>query len=140
MVISNETLEIINYTKDLDTDYNIKLLLLIFLISLSIFLLWYSSKIERKTDISNMIYYITKIFSISVISSIPIYLFLLLRSVDLDILLTYIFVFYGVLLSISMLFVLWWAGQSFLKKFLGVDFSKKRDKIYRDKREYRGAE
>jgi len=37
MVLNNETIELINYSKDLDYDYNIKVCLIAFFILLSIF-------------------------------------------------------------------------------------------------------
>lgn len=140
MVLNNETIELINYSKDIDIDYNIKLFLILFFIVLSIFLLWYSKKIERKTDISNTIYYIVLYISILTIIFIPLYIFLLLRSVSIDILLNYTFILYEVMLIGTCLFVLWWAGQSFLFKVFGIDFKIKKDKSYRDERHYRRAE
>ena len=140
MVLNNETIEIINYSKDIDFDYNIKLFLILFFIALSIFLLWYGRKIERKTDLSNMIYYLTNTISILILTFIPLYFFLLLRSVDSDLLLKYTFVLYGVLLIASCLFVLWFAGQTFLYKYFGVEVKVKQGKIYRQERDYRRAE
>jgi len=140
MVLNNETIEIINYSKDIDFDYNIKLFLILFFIALSLFLLWYSRKIERQTDLSNMIYYLINTISILILTFIPLYFFLLLRSVDSDLLLKYTFVLYGVLLIASCLFVLWFSGQTFLYKFLGVDMKIKKGKQYREERDYRRAE
>ena len=140
MVLNNETIEIINYSKDIDFDYNIKLFLILFFIALSVFLLWYSRKIERQTDLSNMIYYLINTISILILTFIPLYFFLLLRSVDSDLLLKYTFVLYGVLLIASCLFVLWFAGQTFLYKYFGVEVKVKQGKQYREGRDYRRAE
>ena len=140
MVLNNETIEIINYSKDIDFDYNIKLFLILFFIALSVFLLWYSRKIERQTDLSNMIYYLINTISILILTFIPLYFFLLLRSVDSDLLLKYTFVLYGVLLIASCLFVLWFAGQTFLYKYFGVEVKVKQGKQYREERDYRRAE
>lgn len=139
MVLNEDTIELINYSKNIDIDYNIKLFLILFFIALSIFLVWYSKKIERDTDLSNMIYYLTTYISILVIGFIPLYIFLLLRSVDIDLLLKYTFVLYGVIFIGVLLFGLWWATQRFLMLF-GVDFKSKRGKSYRKYRDYRRAE
>ena len=140
MVLNNETIALINYSKDIDIEYNIKLFLIFFFIATSLILLWYSKKIERKTDISNMVYYLTFYISIIIIAFIPLYIFLLLRSVNLDVLLNYVFVFYTVMLIALCLFVLWWSGQSFLYKVFGVEMKIKKGKTYREERDYRRAE
>ena len=140
MVLNNETIALINYSKDIDIEYNIKLFLIFFFIATSLILLWYSKKIERKTDISNMVYYLTLYISIIIIAFIPLYIFLLLRSVSLDVLLNYVFVFYTVMLIALCLFVLWWSGQSFLYKVFGVEMKIKKGKTYREERDYRRAE
>jgi len=140
MVLNNETIALINYSKDIDIEYNIKLFLIFFFIATSLILLWYSKKIERKTDISNMVYYLTFYISIIIIAFIPLYIFLLLRSVSLDVLLNYVFVFYTVMLIALCLFVLWWSGQSFLYKVFGVEMKIKKGKTYREERDYRRAE
>ena len=140
MALNNETIELINYSKDLDFDYNIKLLLITFFIGLSLFLLWYSRKIERKTDISNMMFYFVNITSILIIGFLPLYLFLLVRTVALSVIILYVLLLYKIIFSVGILFILWWSGQTFLSKFFGVEFKSTKNKNYRKDRDYRRAE
>jgi len=137
MVLNDETIELINYSKDLDIDYNIKLYLIIFFIILSIFLIWYSNKIERNTDINNLLFYLSRYISIIIIVFIPLYFFLLLRSVDSNLLLVITIGFYTIVLIGSSLIFLWFAVEYFLFKSFGIKFNNNKVKTYREESEYR---
>jgi len=138
MAISNETLELINYTKDLEIELNIKIILMLFFIFTSIFLMWYSrNKMDRDTELSNSLFYLFNVASVMTFIFLPMYTFLLLRSVELYIIMYYIFVFYGILTSMAFLYVLWWGGQKFLEKFLGISFKTENKNKYRESFDYR---
>jgi len=137
MALNQDTVDIINYTKDLDIEYNIKLFLILFLIIISLFLFWYSKKIERKNDINNLLFYLSRYITIIIIVFIPLYTFLLLRSVSVNILLDYTFILYGILLIGAFLIILWFAGEYLLYKLFGIEFKKDKVKSYREDKDYR---
>lgn len=138
MVLENETIELVNYTKDIEFEYNIKFILMVLIISISIFLLWYSEKkIQKDTHLNQTIFYLIKTFSIMALAFSPLYTFLLLRSVEIHIVLNYILIIYTLFIIIIMLFVFWWSAQKLLEKLFKVSFKTKGSKTFRTEKDYR---
>ena len=137
MAITNTTLEQINYIKDLDYSYNIKLILITFMLIFALIMLWYSkNRINRANERGDFTYYILNIFGWSIISFSPMYIFILLRTVDLYILMNWLFIIYGIALSILTLYTIYWLGEKFLTKYFNVNFND-RKKRFRDNKDYR---
>ena len=136
MVIDNLTIEKINYVKDIDFEYNIKLILIVLLLVFSVLTFYISKKIDTSDSVNDTFQKI--IMSISGLFIISSFLspFLLLRTVPIELLLTLSFVGYGILFSMGTLYWIYWLLKSFLTKFFGVKFnSEKRGS--RQMKEYR---
>ena len=139
MVLANSTIETINYAKDLDIDYNIKLFVICLLFIFSIVTLILSKKIDRSETMNDTFYKIIVSFSSLFIIFSFLYPFLLLRSVPVDLLLKLSFVGYSIFISMGLLYWFYWAGKSFLSKFFGVKFNSdnRQSRSMKDYRSYK---
>ena len=139
MVLNNLTIEKINYVKDIDMDYNIKLILICLVLLFSIACLFLSKKIDRSDAMNDTFYKI--IVSISSLFILFSFLtpFLLLRTVPVDLLLKLTFVAYSIFISMGLLYWLYWSGKTLLSKFFGVKFNseKRQARQMKDYRSYK---
>lgn len=139
MVLTNSTIETINYAYDISIDYNIKLFLIFLVFIFSVAMLYLSKKIDRTEAMNDTFYKI--MFSISCLLIMFSFLspFLLLRTVPLELLLTFVFIGYSILISVGLIYWIYWAGKSFLSKFFGVKFNsgKRESRSQTDYRSYK---
>ena len=138
MVINATTLEIINYTKDLDYSFNIKILLFIFLIVTAIVSLYYGYKDESETETKSFYNMIMVVYGYLVIFFTPLYLFFLQRTIELTLILNYVAIAYKIIFYALFLFGLIWGFERILIHLFGVSFKTKSRK--RDGSEYREVE
>jgi hypothetical protein len=137
MALNNDTIDMINYAKDIEIEYNIKLSLFIFFICLSIFLVWYKNKININSRISQTVYYLITSYAIMTLAFVPMYIFVLLRSVSIDLILKYVFIAYSIAFSMFIIFMLWTATEWFFIKYFNIRFFNNKNKEYRNELEYR---
>ena len=136
MVLTNSTIETINYAKDLDIDYNIKIILICLVFIFSVTALILSKHIDRSEAMNDTFYKIIVSFSSLFIMFTFLSPFLLLRSVPIDLLLKLTFIGYSIFISTGLLYWIYWAGKTFLSKFFGVKFNSGA-REHRSRQEYR---
>jgi len=140
MVLSSDVIEEINYIKDIDIDFNIKLLLLCSFVVTALVLYYFKSKIKRNNYLNDMMYYFMNVSWVVILLFFPMYSFLLLRSVDISIIMNLVFGVYSVILGCGTIIILWWGGNAFMKKFFNINLSRNNKKCYRNENSYRRAE
>jgi len=121
MVMTNTTIEAINYTKDLDIEYNIKLLLLGLLFIYSLGLLYLSNKWETDQLWQTIIkWFIMRIPSTIYLFFFPFFMIFLFRTASWEIIYRLMIAYFTYLFIVLML-----AGKlglfTLLANLLGID-------------------
>jgi len=128
MVLTNHTIEAINYAKDIDYDFNIKILLIAILIVSSISSIWYSRKMIIETTKDELTYKFLLMYGVLGLFHIPFSFLLLKRDISLDFIINLMFELYTISVYLIGAFVLWWLAEKFLFKIFGLKFgSSKKD-------------
>lgn len=135
----NDTITAINYAKDVDYEWNIKLLLLLFFLVIALVSLYIGYKDNYDTEARSFFNILLLCFGWLTLFFSPLYVFFLLRAVSLNIIMNYIFLFYLVIVSGSVLLILLYLGEKFISYLFGTSFV---DKKYKNRQEndYRKVE
>jgi hypothetical protein len=123
--MSNAT-ELINYAKDLDFEYNIKLLLLIIITVYAIVNVWYWKNTEVEYLYQHYLKQITLILSKVWFIALPLWVLFLSRTVALDVILQPLIVFYGVAGLLFMVLIYLFGAEYIKKFFTGETFYRNR--------------
>ena len=106
-MLSNTTIEQINYIKDLDYEYNVKLAILGIAFCYSLFFLWLDYKWDKDKYYAKMIkVWIFRLPSYVFIAFLPMFIIFLLRTLSWTELYLILWIYYS-----YVLFILFWAGM-----------------------------
>jgi len=125
MVISNTTTEIINYTKDIDIEYNSKIILLLIVTIYALAMIYFSNKLEFDGLWFKFIKtYVMKVPSFIFLFFMPLLVFFLNRGITFETLYLWLLTAYGILMTI--LFISFKFGLfEFGLKLLGIKYVSK---------------
>ncbi len=126
MVLSNDTITQINYIKDIEFEYNIKLFLFIFFIITAIIALYIANKGDYETESRSIFNYFLFAYGWLVIFFLPLYLFFLQRLMPLTQILNYIAVFYQIIFSGFLVIGLLYLIEAGLMYFFGLSIVDKK--------------
>ncbi len=138
MVLSNSTIESINYAKDLDFEYNIKLIFFFIIVIAAIYALYFGRNMQTDELRQEIAKKLTLGFGYIILFNAPLWLWILQRDVTLDFLFNIMFSFYTILVYIVGGFLLLWLVR-WTFDYLGLK-SNKSDKSYRESREYKRSD
>lgn len=116
-------METINYVKDIDFEFNIKLLLIAVLIVTSFCAIWYAKKMNVETTKDELTYKFLFAYGVVGLFNTPFSFLLLPRAIELDFIINLMFELYTISVWLIGVFILWWLAEKFLYKFFGVKFS-----------------
>lgn len=139
MVLSNTTIETINYIKDVEYEYNIKLLLLAFFLITAIISLYLGYKDKFETQSKSLFNLMLIGYGYLVIIFLPLYSIFLYRSVPVDTIFNYLFIAYNIIFWGAFMILLLWFFEVVLNWLFGVSFIDKKKK-HRTETEYRKTE
>lgn len=120
------TTEIINYSKDIDFEYNMKFIVLALLSIYALFGLWYIKSREPQYLYQFYVYKIINVFSICYITILPLWVFFLSRNVPIDVILRPMVVFYSVIVIIAAFSLFVFGGEKIKEFFTGEGFYRNR--------------
>lgn len=128
-MVSNTTIETINYIKDIEFEYNIKILTLASLVVFSILCIWY---FENRFQINTLAQYYLKMVltksSWTFFIASPLWIGFLARTVQYDIILRFLMFIYGLAFSVGFILAFAYGGEKIYNFFTGRSFHDKRHK------------
>ena len=130
-MVNETTLDIVNHAKDLEFEYNIKLLIIITLYVYAIVMLWLSW-LSFKVDLDwfwwTILRIIFRVVGLAWIFFLPLFYLMLLRNVSFEVLYLYMVGVYTI--AISVVTILFFFGfAEFALRLLGFPISPKRVKM-----------
>lgn len=128
-MIPNITIETINYVKDIEYEYNIKLITLLSLVIFSLLGIWY---FNNKFKVDSLAHYylkfiITKVCWTFFIAS-PLWISFLSRTVSYDIFIRFLMFIYGLGFVVGFILAFTYGGERIYNFFTGKTFYDKRYK------------
>lgn len=123
-MVSQSTIDAINYTKDLDYAHEIKILLIITFFIYALLMLWLSFKVDINWYWWKIAVVILRVTGFAWITFLPLFWLLLLRTASFEILYNYMLGFYTIFFGfITLLFITGFA--EFGLRLMGIDVSPK---------------
>lgn len=127
-MVSQSTIDTINYVKDLDYNHEIKFLLIITFFIYALLMLWLSFKVDLNWFWWKIAKVIMRVVGFAWITFLPLFWLLLLRGASFEILYNYMLGFYTIFLTfILLLFITGFA--EFGLRLIGIDVSPKNMQI-----------
>lgn len=139
MVLSNSTIEQINYIKDIEYEYNIKLMILFFFVIVAIVSLYFGYKNEYDTHAKSIFNMFLISLGYIIIIFLPIFFIFLIRNVSLDTIINYLFIVYNIFMWGFFMLGLLWLIEKFISHYFGYSLLDKKTKN-RKQSEYREVE
>ena len=126
-MVSNVTIETINYVKDVEFEYNIKLLTLLSLVAFSLASIWFFKNRFKVNTLAS--YYVKVIIEKSAwtfLVTTPLWIAFLARTVQYDIMIRFIMFIYGIGFLVGFFWVFVYGGEKIYNFFTGKTFFDKR--------------
>ena len=124
-MVNETTIDIVNHAKDLEFEYNIKLLIIITLYVYAIVMLWMSFKVDLDWFWWTILRIIFRVVGLAWIFFLPLFYILLLSSASYEILYLYMIGIYTVAISVVTL-LFFFGFAEFALRIFGFPISPKR--------------
>ena len=122
-MVSNETIEAINYVKDIDFEYNIKLITLLLMAGFCLLSIWY---FRNRFEVNNLAgYFVKEIIeksSWTFLVTSPLWVSFLARTVDYDVIIRFIMFLYGLGFVVGMFWFFTYGSEKIYNFFTGKSF------------------